>query len=56
MKKKGYDKIKTELPIDLEKNRQIANASGATVILIEREINQLAKEIEDTTRKLSFLF
>ena len=56
MKKKDSEKIKNELPIDLEKNRKIANASGATVILIEKEIDRIAKAIEDTTKKLSFLF
>ena len=56
MNKKGSDRIKDELHIDLEKNRQIANTSGATVILIEKEIERIAKAIEDTTKKLSFLF
>lgn len=54
MKKENFNK--NGQFVDLEKNRHIATVSGATIILIEKEIYRLEKEIKDATRELSFLF
>ena len=46
---------KNKVYIDLEENKQTATVSGANIIIIEREIKRLAKAIDETTKKLSFL-